>query len=79
MFGKTFNATGSSTSMKGTTRKMMKGTSLKTSAVVRVSCFLSRLQKQPGMLCCHPACVPLMCANTVSTAVSASMKHQVLE
>lgn len=43
IFGKTFNATGSSTSMKGTTRKMMKGTSLKTSAVVRVSCFLSRL------------------------------------
>ncbi len=43
MLGKTLSATGSSTSMKGTTRKMMKGTSLKTSAVVLVNCFRSRL------------------------------------
>ena len=46
MLGKTFKATGSKTSMKGTTRKIMKGTSLNTSAVVRVSCFRSRLQAQ---------------------------------
>ena len=58
MLGKTFKATGSKTSMKGTTRKIMKGTSLNTSAVVRVSCFLSRLQAQTQDIrfCCLLPC-----------------------
>ncbi len=44
MLGKSFRATGSRNSMKGTTTKMMKGTRRNTSAVVRVSCRRSRLQ-----------------------------------
>jgi hypothetical protein len=39
----TFSATGSSSSMKGTTRNTVSGTSRKMSALVRVSCRCSRL------------------------------------
>ena len=40
----TFSATGSSSSMKGTTRNTVSGTSRKMSALVRVSCRCSRLR-----------------------------------
>ena len=50
MFGNSFRATGKKTSMNGINTNAAKGTKRKTSAVVRVSCFRSRLDNSDPLI-----------------------------